>query len=176
MRSSACSLPYPWARGRRVSRATGGGVQRQPGFQSKNRSSVRARLQHVGSEGHGDGGGDNVIEATQTDAVGIDTRVGMLDWTAVSTHLDEHGWALVEKLLTADECGAIAGLYDDDGLFRSHVIMARHGFGRGEYKYFGYPLPEIVADLRRAIYPHLAPIANRWNESMRIEVRYPEAH
>ena len=118
----------------------------------------------------------NVAKATQPDAVGINTRVEMLDWTSVSTHLDDHGWAMVEKLLTADECETIAGLYDDDGRFRSHVVMARHGFGRGEYKYFTYPLPDIVADLRRAIYPNLAPIANRWNESMGIDVRYPDAH
>src|SRR3989440_8029284 len=118
----------------------------------------------------------NVVKATQTDAVGIDTRVGMLDWTSVSTHLDDQGWAMVEKLLTADECETIAGLYDDAGRFRSHVVMARHGFGRGEYKYFTYPLPGIVADLRRTIYPNLAPIANRWNESMGIDARYPDAH
>src|SRR3989441_52300 len=118
----------------------------------------------------------NVAKATQPDAIGINTRVEMLDWTSVSTHLDDHGWAMVEKLLTADECETIAGLYDDDGRFRSHVVMARHGFGRGEYKYFTYPLPDIVADLRRAIYPNLAPIANRWNESMGIDVRYPDAH
>src|SRR2546430_5735552 len=109
----------------------------------------------------------SVVKTTQTDAVGINTRVGMLDWTSVSTHLDDHGWAMVEQLLTADECETIAGLYDDEGRFRSHVVMARHGFGRGEYKYFTYPLPDIVADLRRAIYPNLAPIANRWNESNR---------
>ena len=84
----------------------------------------------------------------------------MLDWTGLSTHLDDHGWAMVEKLLTADECETIAGLYDDEGRFRSHVVMARHG----------------VADLRRAIYPNLAPIANRWNESMGIDVSYPDAH
>src|SRR2546426_8153619 len=118
----------------------------------------------------------NVAKATQTDAVGINTRVEMLGWTSVSTHLDDDGWPRVEKLLTADECETIAGLYDDDGRFRSHVVMARHGFGQGEYKYFTYPLPDIVADLRRAIYPNLAPIANRWNESMGIDVRYPDAH
>ena len=67
-------------------------------------------------------------------------------------------------------------LYADDRHFRSHVIMARHGFGRGEYKYFAYPLPDIVADLRAALYPRLAPIANRWNDSMGIDVRYPDAH
>src|SRR5258706_13008237 len=117
-----------------------------------------------------------VVKAPQLDAAGIDTRVGMLDWTAVSMHLDEHGWAMVETLLTADECETIAGLYDDHGRFRSRVVMARHGFGRGEYKYFTYPLPDIVADLRTAIYPRLAPIANRWNASMGIRVRFPDAH
>jgi uncharacterized protein len=106
----------------------------------------------------------------------INTRVEAVDWASISTNLDGYGWAVLRKLLTADECGTIAGLYDDDRRFRSHVVMARHGFGRGEYKYFGYPLPDVIADLRRAIYPNLAPIANRWNESMGIDVRYPDAH
>ena len=106
----------------------------------------------------------------------IDTRVEAVDWASASTHLDGYGWAMLRQLLTADECETIAGLYEDDRRFRSHVVMARHGFGRGEYKYFTYPLPGIVADLRRTIYPHLAPIANRWNESMRIHVRYPDTH
>jgi uncharacterized protein len=109
-------------------------------------------------------------------SVDIDTRVEAVDWASVSTHLDGYGWAMLRKLLTADECETIAGLYEDDRRFRSHVVMARHGFGRGEYKYFGYPLPDIVTKLRRAIYPKLAPIANRWNESMGIDVRYPDAH
>jgi hypothetical protein len=97
-------------------------------------------------------------------------------WTDVSTHLNGYGWAMVEKILTPDECRAIAGLYDDGRLFRSRVVMARHGFGRGEYKYFRYPLPDIIADLRTALYGRLAPLANRWNESMNIDVRYPDAH
>jgi uncharacterized protein len=75
-----------------------------------------------------------------------------------------------------NECDALAGLYEDGGHFRSHIMMARHGFGRGEYKYFAYPLPTIIADLRTAIYPRLAPIADRWNEAMGIDVRYPAAH
>jgi uncharacterized protein len=116
------------------------------------------------------------LTARPVSSADIDTRVEAVDWASVSTHLDDHGWAMVEKLLTADECETIAGLYDDDGRFRSRVVMARHGFGRGEYKYFTYPLPDIVADLRRAIYPNLAPIANRWNESMGFDVRYPDAH
>jgi hypothetical protein len=100
----------------------------------------------------------------------------MIDWPGVSTHLDRFGWAMLTNLLTGDDCDAIADLYDDDRCFRSRVVMARHGFGRGEYKYFSYPLPDIVADVRTAIYPQLAPIANRWNESMRIDVRYPDGH
>lgn len=102
-------------------------------------------------------------------------RVEAIDWEGVSAHLDAYGWAMFERLLTADECEAIAGLYADDRRFRSHIVMARHGFGRGEYKYFAYPLPDLVAGLRAELYPQLAPIANRWNESMGIGVRYPEA-
>ena len=83
---------------------------------------------------------------------------------------------MFSNLLTSDECETISRLYVDDRHFRSHVIMARHGFGRGEYKYFSYPLPDIVARLRTAMYPRLAPIANRWNESMGIDVRYPDTH
>ena len=106
----------------------------------------------------------------------IDERVGAIDWTETAAHLDGHGWATIGRLLGADECRAVAGLYDDDGAFRSRVVMARHGFGRGEYKYFRYPLPNLIAELRAALYPRLAPIANRWNESMRLEVRYPPQH
>jgi hypothetical protein len=106
----------------------------------------------------------------------IETRIAALDWLAGSTHLDSYGWAMFENLLTSDECEALVGLYSENCRFRSRVVMARHGFGRGEYKYFVYPLPDSVARLRAAIYPRLAPIANRWNERMRIEVRYPETH
>jgi hypothetical protein len=106
----------------------------------------------------------------------IEDRVNAVDWTNASTHLDAYGWGMVEKILTADECRAIARLYDDSTRFRSHIVMARHGFGQGEYKYFSYPLPDMVADLRAALYRRLAPLANRWNESMGIDVRYPAAH
>ena len=98
------------------------------------------------------------------------------DWTAVANHLDAHGWAALPALMTRDETEALAALYDDDALFRSRVIMARHGFGRGEYKYFTYPLPDLISETRAALYPRLVPIANRWNEAMGIEVRYPSAH
>ena len=103
-------------------------------------------------------------------------RLKALDWQRVSHELDAVGNALLQRLLSADECEALAALYKDDELFRSRVVMARHGFGRGEYKYFKYPLPEIIAELRTALYPRLAPIANRWNAAMNIAVQYPERH
>ena len=116
------------------------------------------------------------IRAHEVNAVTIDTRIDSYDWSRISEHLDAYGWAMFTELLTAGECEDIAELYADDRHFRSHIIMARHGFGRGEYKYFTYPLPDMVADLRAALYPRLAPIANRWNASMSIGVRYPDAH
>ncbi|HZO47229.1 MAG TPA: 2OG-Fe(II) oxygenase [Xanthobacteraceae bacterium] len=109
-------------------------------------------------------------------ADGLDTRVASIDWTGVATDLDASGWAPLGGLLAADECQALAGLYDNERGFRSTVVMARHGFGRGEYKYFAYPLPDIVAALRPALYAPLVPVANRWNEAMGIAVRYPAAH
>ncbi len=94
----------------------------------------------------------------------------------MESDLDEYGGAVLERLLSSEECEAIAGMYPDDAVFRSRVVMARHGFGRGEYKYFRYPLPQIVEDMRTHLYPRLAPIANRWNEALRIDVRYPATH
>jgi hypothetical protein len=99
-----------------------------------------------------------------------------IDWTGVASELDAHGCATVGPLLSPRECRAIAGLYGSDRPFRSRVVMARHGFGRGEYQYFSYPLPEKVADLRGALYPELARIANRWNAQMGIAVQYPAVH
>ncbi len=103
-------------------------------------------------------------------------RVGSFDWERVSAELDAHGRATIKALMRKQECTALAALYSNDDLFRSRVVMARHGFGRGEYKYFSYPLPDIVAGLRESLYPRLAPIANRWNAAMGIDVRYPEKH
>jgi hypothetical protein len=114
--------------------------------------------------------------AKQLGAVDIETRVNGYDWATVARGLDAHGWATLPNLLTATETAAIADLYDDDSVFRSHVVMARHGFGRGEYKYFKYPLPARLAELRTALYTRLVPLANRWNEAMSIDVRYPAAH
>ena len=106
----------------------------------------------------------------------VDARIDAVDWARVGTDLDGAGSAVIEQLLTPAECTQLASLYRDDGLFRSRVVMARHGFGRGEYKYFAYPLPALVAQLRTAVYPRLMPIANRWNESMGVAVRYPAQH
>jgi uncharacterized protein len=111
-----------------------------------------------------------------TREAGIEDRLNAVDWTDASAGLDAYGWAMVERILTPLECRAIAQLYDDSTGFRSHIVMARHGFGRGEYKYFSYPLPDMVADLRAALYRRLAPLANRWNESMGVDVRFPAAH
>ncbi|MGH8503694.1 MAG: 2OG-Fe(II) oxygenase [Gammaproteobacteria bacterium] len=103
-------------------------------------------------------------------------RVNALAWQRISKDLDAQGCAMIEGLITRQECDALAGLYPVDSLFRSRVVMARHGFGRGEYKYFNYPLPDTIAGLRESLYPRLAPLANRWNEAMRIDVRYPKKH
>ncbi len=107
---------------------------------------------------------------------GIEARVGAVDWTVLSQDLDAEGYALIAGLLTANECVHLSALYARDDLFRSRVVMAQHGFGRGEYKYFAYPLPDPVARLRSSVYPYLAPIANRWNEIMGLTVRFPDRH
>jgi uncharacterized protein len=99
-----------------------------------------------------------------------------VEWDRVSRDLDARGNAVLEQLLSPEECRALAALYPADGMFRSRIVMGRHGFGRGEYKYFDYPLPERVAALRTALYPRLVATANRWNEAMGIDVRYPAAH
>ena len=109
-------------------------------------------------------------------AASVADRVEASDWEGVSGSLDAQGSAMLERLLSPDECRALVGLYSDETRFRSRVVMARHGFGRGEYKYFSYPLPGMIAGLRSALYPRLAPIANRWNAAMRIDVRFPVTH
>lgn len=106
----------------------------------------------------------------------IAARVRGMDWDRIGIDLDAHGNALLPQLLTHYECTTLAGLYDQDPLFRSRVVMGRHGFGRGEYRYFAYPLPAAIAELRACLYPHLFPIANRWNQAMGIDTRYPDRH
>lgn len=111
-----------------------------------------------------------------TAAPGIAERIAALDWQRIATDLDTDGCAIVPAVLRSEECRSLAAIYQADGRFRSRVVMARHGFGRGEYKYFDHPLPELVRALRTALYPPLSRVANRWNEAMGVAVRYPEDH
>ncbi len=99
-----------------------------------------------------------------------------IDWPLIAADLDAQGWAILPKLLDDVRAAATAALYDGGEGFRSHVVMARHGFGQGEYRYFSYPLPPLVQQLRATLYPHLAPLANRWQERMGRAVRFPEDH
>jgi uncharacterized protein len=103
-------------------------------------------------------------------------RVSRYDWRRIDSELGSYGGAVLEKLLTPRECSLIAALYSKEEHFRSHIVMARHGFGKGEYRYFKYPLPKLIGDLRTALYSRLAPIANQWNERMGEERRYPAEH
>ena len=103
-------------------------------------------------------------------------RVAALDWRSLGAELDAQGSAVIPQLLSALECRALAALFAQDRLFRSRVVMARHGFGRGEYRYFAYPLPAQIAPWRQALYARLAPIANTWNERLGLELRFPAAH
>jgi uncharacterized protein len=103
-------------------------------------------------------------------------RINTIDWDRVSQELDSQGNSVLEGFLSSDECVALAELYGREELIRSRVVMARHGFGRGEYKYFDYPLPDLIERLRTQTYPRLVPIANRWNDAMEVATRYPEAH
>jgi len=113
---------------------------------------------------------------TDTLPASLAQRVAQRDWSAISRELDSHGAAVVSRLLSPQDCEKLAASYDKGEQFRSHIIMSRHGFGRGEYKYFAYPLPGIVAPLRTGLYSPLARIANRWNEALGDAVRYPDTH
>ena len=104
----------------------------------------------------------------------LEQQVDILDWTRIVEDLDAFGFATTGALLDAEACHALAETYDDDTAFRSHVVMRRHGFGEGEYKYLSYPLPDPIERLRQAVYPRLAPIANRWMAAMSMAHRYPE--
>jgi uncharacterized protein len=106
----------------------------------------------------------------------VEERCAVIDWQQVSSDLDTQGAGIIKGLLSPNECMAVSALYSNNDGFRSRVVMERHGFGRGEYKYFSYPLPDLIMNLRTATYTYLAPIANRWNALMNIEVRYPVSH
>ncbi len=109
-------------------------------------------------------------------ATSVEARVAGYDWPALAGELDDYGCAILPGLLSSEECRTIAGLYPDESHFRSHVLMARHGFGKGEYRYFKYPLPDLVGGLRTVLYPRLAGVANGWNGRMGIDERYPDDH
>jgi hypothetical protein len=106
----------------------------------------------------------------------VGARVQRIDVSALEGDLEAQGWSVLRDLLTSAECDDLASLYVGDEGFRSRVVMARHGFGKGEYRYFAYPLPPLVQGLRTALYPHLAPLANRWHERMGMSVRFPPEH
>ena len=106
----------------------------------------------------------------------IRARVAILPWPRIDGALQSNGWALIDGLLSPGECRAMAGLYENDTLFRSHIDMERFGFGRGEYRYFAYPLPETIAGLRAHLYPRLAAVANRWNDALGNTARFPDTH
>ena len=112
-----------------------------------------------------DGGPDEVL-----------ATIGALDWRRIERELDAYGSAVAPKLISPETCRALQALYNDDARFRSRIVMASHGFGKGEYKYFAYPLPEPIVALRLGFYARLAPLADRWNEAMGISVRYPAEH
>ncbi len=99
-----------------------------------------------------------------------------IKWEQVSRDLDAEGNALIENVLSAAECDQIRELYEDENLFRSRIVMERHGFGRGEYRYFRYPLPDLITTMRTSLYPQLATIANRWNKTMGIDMSFPATH
>ena len=114
--------------------------------------------------------------AEQLKKSAIAARVDAIDWTHIAADLDAQGCAVIEQLLTAQQCAALSALYPDDTRFRSRIVMGRHGFGRGEYKYFSYPLPDLIAEMRPLLYAQLVGVANRWNETMGIGIRYPDSH
>jgi hypothetical protein len=110
------------------------------------------------------------------EADAIERRIAALDWSGIETSLDAYGCAMAGPLLAPNECTALSALYQQDKPFRSRIVMARHGFGRGEYKYFSYPLPETIAGVRPALYRRLAPVANRWLADMKMEGAFPAEH
>jgi uncharacterized protein len=113
-------------------------------------------------------------QSTTGEAIG--TRIEEVDWPCVAASLDAEGYAVIPALLDESQCAEVLGLYDDDAHFRNRVVMERHNYGRGEYRYFAYPLPPLVAALRESLYGPLAVIANRWHEAMRINSRFPASH
>jgi len=119
---------------------------------------------------------DSSISPNAAAVRSAEIRLEKQDWHRIGSDLNSFGCAVIDKLITRDECREIAALYPEEDFFRSHIHMARHGFGKGEYRYFKYPLPDLPGGLRTAFYPRLAGVANSWNEQMNVERRYPERH
>lgn len=115
-------------------------------------------------------------QSRKAQAIDGEARVAGIDWPRVAADLDAVGHVVIPGLLSPQECEATQALYDSETGFRNRVVMARHGYGRGEYRYFAYPLPDLVGELRTAIYPMLAPIANRWHQAMKLDVSFPPTH
>ena len=116
------------------------------------------------------------VRRPSAEVASLPERVRSLEWPQIAADLDAFGAATTGPLLATEECADLAALYDADAPFRSRIVMARHGFGRGEYKYFTYPLPAALAELRPALYGPLAEIANRWNAAMGVAAHFPEEH
>jgi hypothetical protein len=116
------------------------------------------------------------MSAVLAPADALEQRIEAIDWDGVAEALDAQGWAVIPGLLPPAACRAIAAGYDDEARFRSRVVMQRHGFGQGEYKYFAYPLPPAVALLRERLYPPLARVANHWCQAVRLDTRFPAVH
>jgi uncharacterized protein len=117
-----------------------------------------------------------IAKSSVFEPASTEQRIQEYDWSVIGSDLDASGCAVLPKLMTVAECARVASLYPHERHFRSHVHMARHGFGKGEYRYFKYPLPELIGDLRTALYTRVAPLANAWNERMKIATRYPNLH
>ena len=115
--------------------------------------------------------GTRLVSKSSRDSRG--QAVGLQDWDSIAQSLDAHGNAVLPELLTAAQCEQLAAMYGRADGYRARIVMARHGFGKGEYKYFAYPLPPLLRELRHALYPNLVPIANRWNQQLGSGVRYP---
>jgi hypothetical protein len=117
-----------------------------------------------------------IAETHSLDAARAEKRIAGYNWTALGEELTANGCAVLDRLLSPAQCEAIAASYDDESRFRSHIVMARHGFGRGEYRYYKYPLPDLIQSLRTALYPRLAIVANHWNSSLGLAESFPIAH
>jgi uncharacterized protein len=117
-----------------------------------------------------------VLHSARLTGPTIGERIANLDWSRLGERLDEDGHAVIERLLDASECASVACAYEDPGRYRNRVVMAKHGFGRGEYQYFAYPLPPVVQELRGLLYPRLVTVANRWNEALAAATRFPPEH